>query len=77
MTNLLGKTVEETGDKIITTKFKYNNNKQNMVLSYKKWQMTNHPPSPVDDLVILGVTFERHPRLMTRVASQKLEEDLT
>ena len=32
----LGKTVEETGDKLITTQSKYNNNKQNLVIFYKK-----------------------------------------
>ena len=32
VTDPLGKTIEETGDKLITTKSKYNNNKQNMVI---------------------------------------------
>ena len=35
MTDPLGKTVEETGDNLITTQSKYNNNKQNMVIFYK------------------------------------------
>ena len=34
----LGKTVEETGDKLMTTKSKYNNNKPNIVTVYKKWK---------------------------------------
>ena len=38
MTDPLVKTVEETGDKLITNKSKYNNNKQNMVIVYKKWK---------------------------------------
>ena len=34
MTDPLGETVEETGDKLITTESKYNNNKENMVIFY-------------------------------------------
>ena len=41
MTDPLGKTVEGTGDELITTKSKYNNNKQNMVIFYKKWKKYN------------------------------------
>ena len=41
MTDPLGKTVEETGDELITTYSKYNNNKQNMVIFYKKWKKYN------------------------------------
>ena len=41
MTDPLGKTVEETGDKLITTKSKYNNNKQNEVIFNKKWKKYN------------------------------------
>ena len=41
VTDPLGNTVEETGDKLITTKSKYNNNKQNMVIFYKKWKKNN------------------------------------
>ena len=41
VTDLLGKTVEETGDKLITTNNKYNNNKQNMVIFYMKWKKYN------------------------------------
>ena len=41
VTDPLGKTVGETGDKHITTKSKYNNNKQNMVIFYKKWNKYN------------------------------------
>ena len=41
VTDPLGKTVEETGDKLITTYSKYNNNKQNMVIFYKKWKKYN------------------------------------
>ena len=32
----LGKTVEETGDELITTSCKFNNNKYNIVVFYKK-----------------------------------------
>ena len=35
VTDPLEKTVEESGDKLITTQFKYNNNKRNMVIFYK------------------------------------------
>ena len=38
VTDPLGKTVEETGAKLMTTLSKYNNNKQNMVIVYKKWK---------------------------------------
>ena len=38
VTDPLGKTVEETGDELITTYSKHNNNKQNMVIVYKKWK---------------------------------------
>ena len=41
MTHPLGKTVEETGDKHITTQSKYKNNKQNMVIFYKIWKKYN------------------------------------
>ena len=41
VTDPLGETVEETGDKLITTKSKYNNNKPNMVIFYKKWKKYN------------------------------------
>ena len=41
MIDLLGKTVEETGDKLIATKSKYNNNKQNMVIFYTKLKKYN------------------------------------
>ena len=40
VTNPLGKTAEETRDKLITTKSKYKNNKQNVVKFYKKWKST-------------------------------------
>ena len=40
MTDRLGKTVEETGDKLIITQSKYYN-KQNMSLFYKKWKKYN------------------------------------
>ena len=39
MTDPLGKTVDDTGPQRITTQSKYNNNKQNMVIFYKKWKM--------------------------------------
>ena len=61
MTDPLGKMVKETGDELITTKSKSNNNKYNMVIHYKNWKkyneiqfkkmdsnnlnMKNHPPS--------------------------------
>ena len=40
-TDPLGKTVEETGDQLMTTRSKYNNNKQNMAIVYKKWKKYN------------------------------------
>ena len=47
VTDPLGKTVEETGDKLISTYSKYNNNKENMVIFYNgkstmkfNWQKT-------------------------------------
>ena len=36
VTDPFGKTVEETGDKLITTDFKYNNYIQNMGIFYMK-----------------------------------------
>ena len=41
MTDALGKTVEETGDALLTIQSKYNNNKQNMVIFYKKSKKHN------------------------------------
>ena len=41
VTDPLGKTVVETGDKLITTLSKYKNNKQNMVIFYKKFKKYN------------------------------------
>ena len=41
VTDPLLKAVEETGDELIITESKYNNNKQNMVIIYKKWKKYN------------------------------------
>ena len=41
VTDPFGKSVEETGDELNTTKSKYNNNKQNTVIFYQKWKKYN------------------------------------
>ena len=41
VTDPLGKTEEETGDKLITAWSKYNSNKQNIVIFYKKLKKCN------------------------------------